>query len=296
MSNLYEFFQHDFSLLSLDEDLNFIRKNTEGENIMVKSKVLLEHNSSARFFSFYIPESADTVELCKFLLHDLQNIVTRAQGIETIGGMTGDIRIGEHVTFYSNRVYLYIETKLKENELEVLGAIANENKIFITIRDKDYAEQLTAARKPLAFVSHDSRDKELIAKPIAIGLLSRLCGVWYDEYSLNIGDNLRESIEKGIKEVKKCILVITPNFLSNPGWTKKEFDSIFTREMIFEEKIVLPIWHNVSKKDVYDYSPSLANTLALNWPNKVDGEDDQYNRDVQVIISKIHTAIVSPIT
>jgi hypothetical protein len=29
--------------------------------------------------------------------------------------------------------------------------------------------------------------------------------------------------------------------------------------------VVLPIWHNVSAKEVYEYSPSLANKKALEW-------------------------------
>ena len=75
--------------------------------------------------------------------------------------------------------------------------------------------------KPMAFISHHSKDKDRIVRPLAIGLNSRLCFVWYDEFSLKVGDSLRESIESGIKDAKKCVLILTPNFLSNPGWTKR---------------------------------------------------------------------------
>jgi hypothetical protein len=100
---------------------------------------------------------------------------------------------------------------------------------------------------------------------MALYLQRFLCPVWYDEFSLKIGDSLRDSIEKGLKECKKCILVLSPNFLSNKGWTKKEFDSIFTREILEEQKLVLPVWFNVSKKDVYEYSPSLLNVKGADW-------------------------------
>jgi len=76
---------------------------------------------------------------------------------------------------------------------------------------------------------------------------------------------LRESIEKGLKECNKCILILSPNFISNKGWTKKEFDSIFTREILEEQKLVLPVWYGVKKHDVYDYSPSLLNIKGANW-------------------------------
>jgi len=146
---------------------------------------------------------------------------------------------------------------------------------------------------PVAFISHDSRDKELIAKRLSNGLNSRLCFVWYDEYSLKIGDSLRESIEEGIKNAKKCILVLTKNYLSNPGWGKKEFNSIFTREMIFNERVVLPIWYGVTKEEVYDYSPSLADTFALTWPSPENKTEEEYKTEVEQLISKIHTVVTN---
>ena len=66
------------------------------------------------------------------------------------------------------------------------------------------------------------------------------CPVWYDEYSVKVGDSLRASVEKGLKESKKCVLILSPNFLSNTGWTKTEFDSIFTRQILEGSNIVPP--------------------------------------------------------
>jgi len=97
-----------------------------------------------------------------------------------------------------------------------------------------------------------------------------MCPVWYDEYSLKVGHSLREQIEKGLKECKKCILILTPNYLSNEGWGKREFDSVFTREMIEKQNVVLPVWNNVSPADIYEYSPSLADRVALQWNTGVE--------------------------
>jgi len=86
--------------------------------------------------------------------------------------------------------------------------------------------------------------------------------------------------------------LITPNYLNNPGWSKKEFNSIFTRELIMDERIVLPIWYEVTKKDVYNYSPSLADTYALKWPSHRHKTDDEYKKEIEVLISKVHTSIM----
>jgi len=109
---------------------------------------------------------------------------------------------------------------------------------------------------------------------------------------LKIGDHLRESIEKGIKEAKKCILIITPNFLSNSGWTKVEFNSIFTREILFQQQIVLPIWYKVSKFDVYDYSPNLANKVALVWPDNTKLTEEDYKKKTEELLSNLHLEVI----
>lgn len=113
-------------------------------------------------------------------------------------------------------------------------------------------------------ISYDSRDRA-VAHAIAVQLRRMMCPVWYDEFSLMVGDNLRTKIEKGLKECRKCVLILSPEFFSNAGWTRKEFDSIFTREIIEEQNLVFPVWHGVTKHTVYDYSPSLLNVKGVDW-------------------------------
>jgi hypothetical protein len=52
----------------------------------------------------------------------------------------------------------------------------------------------------------------------------------------------------------ECILSITPTFLSNERWTKREFDSIFAREVLRNKKIVVPIWHDGTPMQVFEYT------------------------------------------
>ena len=135
----------------------------------------------------------------------------------------------------------------------------------LTFRSVDYMNFRNKWEKPLAFICHDSRDKDSIAEPIAVQLTKFMCPVWYDQFSLRVGNSLRESIEKGLKECSKCILVLTPNFLGNKGWTRREYDSIFTRELVEKQKVILPVWSEISPEDVYQYSPILADRVAVQW-------------------------------
>lgn len=165
----------------------------------------------------------------------------------------------------TRRIFIYSETELSGSDTTKLlseGESLGHKLIFLS---REYVQMRTSLEAPLAFICHDYRDKEDIARPIAVNLQNMRCPVWYDEFSLKVGANLRESIEKGLKECKKCVLVLSSHFLSNNGWTKREFDSIFTREILEQKRLVLPIWHGITRHDVYEYSPSLLNIKALNW-------------------------------
>lgn len=111
------------------------------------------------------------------------------------------------------------------------------------------------------FISHASEDKNEIARPPAEKLRDAGLRVWYDEFSLKLGDSFRRSIEKGISESKYGVVILSPNFFAKE-WPQRELDSLTARE-IDSGKIILPIWHNVTRKDVVRFSPNLADKLAV---------------------------------
>jgi hypothetical protein len=40
---------------------------------------------------------------------------------------------------------------------------------------------------------------------------------------------------------------------------------VFTREILEEVRVVLPVWHGVTKQQIYEYSPSLLDVKGLDW-------------------------------
>jgi hypothetical protein len=48
------------------------------------------------------------------------------------------------------------------------------------------------------FISHASEDKDSLVRPLAIALRHLGASVWYDEFSLHVGDSLSGSIDKGL--------------------------------------------------------------------------------------------------
>lgn len=117
-----------------------------------------------------------------------------------------------------------------------------------------------AAKDYDVFISHASEDKDDIVRPLAAALVAENLAVWFDEFELRIGDSLRRKIDQGLAKSRVGLVILSRSFI-NKGWTNYELDGIVTRS-IDGQQILLPIWHNISKQEVIDYSPSLADKVA----------------------------------
>lgn len=112
------------------------------------------------------------------------------------------------------------------------------------------------------FISHASEDKAEVVRPLAHALKQGGLKVWYDEFELKIGDSLRRKVDTGLAKSRFGIVVFSKVFLTK-GWTNYELDGLVTKT-VNEEQVLLPIWHNITKKEIIDYSPSLADRVARN--------------------------------
>lgn len=110
------------------------------------------------------------------------------------------------------------------------------------------------------FISHASEDKDDFVRPLAMALIAKGLEVWYDEFTLRIGDSLRQKIDRGVATSRVGLVILSPSFIAK-GWTNYELDGIVTRT-VSGEQILLPIWHNITKQQVIDFSPSLADKVA----------------------------------
>lgn len=153
------------------------------------------------------------------------------------------------------REQLDFQKKLS-SELKNQKRMTSEN---INLRKE---EPVTLSKKYDVFISHASEDKEDFVRPLAEELQNQGIDVWYDEFELKWGDKLRRSIDHGLANSTYGIVVFSDSFFKKE-WPQYELDGLVDREMN-GIKVILPIWHKVTKDEVQKYSPSLANKLALN--------------------------------
>jgi hypothetical protein len=111
------------------------------------------------------------------------------------------------------------------------------------------------------FICHASEDKKDFVRPFAELLRQQHIDVWYDEFSLNIGDSLTQKIDEGLSKSRFGIVVLSPNFFKKP-WAKRELNGLTFREMLEKRNLILPIWHRVSVEDVANFSLPLADKKA----------------------------------
>jgi len=129
----------------------------------------------------------------------------------------------------------------------------------VPIQNHLYSEKIN--EKYDVFISHASEDKESFADELNKELTERSVKVWYDTISITWGDSLRAKIDGGLKNSKYGIVILSNDYIKK-GWTQYELDGLFNVEMN-HGKIILPIWHNITKKEVQEFSPALAGRKAL---------------------------------
>lgn len=111
------------------------------------------------------------------------------------------------------------------------------------------------------FISHASEDKDAIVRPMAIFLERMGVRVWYDEFALKLGDSLSASIDKGLLDSKYGLVVLSKAFLKK-NWTDYEFRSLLSKQ-VDGERVILPLWYNITKDEIKNYSLYLTDIKAL---------------------------------
>jgi hypothetical protein len=151
---------------------------------------------------------------------------------------------------------------IPESSLRPLPPIADERPRLAEIAE-NLAESLDAdsGRSHDVFISHAAEDKDSLVRPLALALAQMGLDVWYDEFELRIGDSLRRKIDAGIRASRFGIVVLSPAFFSK-SWPQYELDGLVTMS-VSGRQVILPLWHQISKDEVIDQSPSLADKVAL---------------------------------
>lgn len=217
---------------------------------------------------------------------DLKRVITFQKDLnkknEEIGRLEKDKSTKSKSLADKQKKKLELLSKLSKEEQKVRDKARKEQKEMLTLQQQITREMEKQKMQSLhsfdvlkpqpndpttydVFVSHASEDKDDFVRDFVKCLQQNGLKVWYDEFTLRVGDSLRRSIDNGLKNSRYGIVVLSEAFFSKE-WPQRELDGLFARE-VNGEKVILPIWHKISKNEVMKFSPLIADLLALNTSN-----------------------------
>jgi len=158
------------------------------------------------------------------------------------------------------------------------------------------------------FISYSQRDKKY-AELIANRLREANHRVWYDTWTLKVGDNLIDKINKGLKEAKVLIVIISKHSLRSK-WVMHEFSALALGDISGRKSRIIPVLIDNSAVPEYlaryvyvdltvDKETGLQNIiLALAEPPKPREKPKAerkrtYDKAIAVLSQRLHAGILS---
>jgi hypothetical protein len=76
------------------------------------------------------------------------------------------------------------------------------------------------------------------------------------------GDSQFDEISAGLGWCDYGVVFLSKQYLQK-GWTNAEFRGLWTKQIERRSKVILPIWYDVTKDDVYKFSAMVADLTAF---------------------------------
>ena len=194
MATVREYFDTDLKSLSVHAEWGL--RNSTGENLCsITAKVSQDFDGNAKYWSFFIPLGAPLSCVNSLLaMPETSQCILSSEGdcvYVEVGFADYSERITSATLVFTKRVFFYIDSLLNPEVRRQLTELGRHQGFHVVVRDQEYAAKRSAVEKPLAFISHDSRDKDSLVRELAREMSKLMCPVWYNEYSLKVGDSLR---------------------------------------------------------------------------------------------------------
>lgn len=108
------------------------------------------------------------------------------------------------------------------------------------------------------FISHATKDKVSYVNKLADAIKDTGLSVFYDTDSIAWGDSIPAKVEEGLANCNRAVVVISKNYFGRK-WTEYEIMSLLRRQNSEGKKLIMPILHRISKKQLIEHYPELAN-------------------------------------
>jgi ribosomal protein L14E/L6E/L27E len=185
---------------------------------------------------------------------------------------------------FSNDIILR-ELELLDIKEKVVIKVDN-NVVTVDYRKKKYENQVVLNDAEQIFISHSSKEKELLALPLYASLKSFNLNPWIDKEDMQKSDYLFSEISDAIYKSNCYILIISPEFMVGK-WTNKELEAIYIQHVENNKKVFI-ILHQVSI-DEFKRKYSLLSGLIA-WDTSKDIQN--ISREISSIVNNNEKELV----
>ncbi len=154
-------------------------------------------------------------------------------------------KVKRHNIFLKNTFGYNIQTFIDEMMVDYVLTPEGGNHIFI-FPEKELFEKENPQyarmeqNESRVFLSHSSKDKELIINPLNAYLQANDIATWLDSYEIDYGDNIYVKVNEGIEKSDVGLFILTDSFFdSSSGWPMTEFSTFFMELMKSNKKVLM---------------------------------------------------------
>ena len=185
MATAKEYFEKDLSRVLRVHAVHTFQSPNGAERGEIIAAVGMDFVAASKFGALLVPTSSLISSIVRHYIEHIEDLLKVSDCVDVIQGFRGtNEQLRKDDLQFTGRLFVYTDAAVREQEQRELVAAATAHGLKLVVRDSSYVERRAEMEVPMAFISHDSRDKEPFVRELASTLQQMLCTVWYDEYSL----------------------------------------------------------------------------------------------------------------
>lgn len=222
-----------------------------------------------------------------FLFFLINEINTTRQQISITAGGNSILEtkgFDHRKAIFSRQIYIYIN-QLPVNWNQIEDLYKSKHDLQLLFRDKRFLERYKILDKKEIFLCHDISDKDLI-EVIHRELIFKGISPWLDTACIQLGDNIIDKMNEGLKNCQYALVIFSSNFIKNTRWARKEFESLL-HLALHTGKCIIPVWRGIGAEEILEYHPAFLSNLAqkISPPPVID------EKEIQQLIRNIICAL-----
>ena len=165
-------------------------------------------------------------------------------------------KLKRHNVFLENALTFNVQTFIDDFSVDAAFICEGGGFLFLwperELLESQYPQYKSMKRNSSkVFLSHSSKDKELIVNPLNAYLKAKSIGTWLDSCEIDYGENIYLKVNEGIENANVGVFILTENFFDgSSGWPLTEY-STFIMELMKNNKKVLMVNAGIAPEKIH---------------------------------------------